>query len=328
MPEAHVEIPKPLESSAPAGMSPRAAGVLFIVFGTLLWSTGGVGVKWLTGEGMPAWSVSAWRSALAAVVFFVAVRGRIAIPRGPGSGWFWLGAITYAYVVTGFVLSTWMTSAANAIILQDTMPLWVLLLSRPMLGEHVRPRDLAAVAIGFVGVVLCLGDGFAQPREAGLLSRQTFGDLLALSTGVAFGLTTICMRHTNTSASRAGAPRTAPAVLFLFWGNVMAAIAGWVMAGVLQSDAAVGASAGAGISIVLVLVVAWLGFGQLGTGYLTVQHGLRSVPAFQASMLMLIEPVLNPFWVAVTVGEIPGAGTIAGGVLVLGAMMFALSGRR
>jgi drug/metabolite transporter (DMT)-like permease len=76
-------------------------------------------------------------------------------------------------------------------------------------------------------------------------------------------------------------------------------------------------------------VLLWLGVFQLGFGYFSYQHGMRVVPAFQASLVSLIEPILNPVWVALAVGEVPSGATLAGGGLVLAGMTVGLAlGRR
>jgi drug/metabolite transporter (DMT)-like permease len=314
--------PPPVPALSPR---PYGRGVAWILAGALLWSTGGVGVKWLTGiEGWPPLLVSAFRSLLAAVVFFLALGGRWSPPASDSRRWFWLGALTYAYVVTAFVVATFLTTAANAIILQDTAPLWVLGFSGVMLGERARWRDAGALLTGLVGVGLCVWDGLRQPSGEGLLSARTAGDLLALTSGLAFGFTTIAMRHF--SRGEDGIDRQA--VSFLFMGNVLAGALGLGLAVLAGGTVPLTGAAGSGGLLVSLLVLAWLGFGQLGGGYLCVQRGLRNVPAIQGSLLMLAEPVVNPIWVALAVGEIPPATTIAGGALVLSGMLIGVTGRR
>lgn len=300
-------------------------GVAWILAGALLWSTGGVGVKWLTGiEGWPPLFVSAFRSLLAAVVFFLALGGRWSPPAPGCRRWFWLGALTYAYVVTAFVVATFLTTAANAIILQDTAPLWVLGFSGVLLGERARWRDAGALLTGLVGVAFCVWDGLQESSGGGLLSKHTAGDLLALTSGLAFGFTTIAMRH----FSRGDGGIDRQAVSFLFVGNVLAGVIGLGLAAVVGGTIPLAGAAGSGGLLVSLLVLAWLGFGQLGGGYLFVQRGLRHVPAIPGSLLMLAEPVVNPIWVALAVGEIPPATTIAGGALVLSGMLIGVTGRR
>ena len=121
-------------------------GAALVFLGATAWSTGGLGVKWLTAEAeWPAMLVSGFRAVFAGLVFLVAARGRVLPPKGKAARWFWLGAFSYAMVITGFVAATFMTTAANAIFIQDTMPVWVLLLSVPLLGERPTRRDAFAI---------------------------------------------------------------------------------------------------------------------------------------------------------------------------------------
>lgn len=302
-------------------ITPAAAGALCVVLGALLWSTGGAAVKWLP---QPPLAVSAGRSLLAAGLMLLVCGGRVAPPRSPG---FWVGVACYAWVVTGFVLATRLTTAANAILLQFTSPLWVIVLGGWLLGERPRRSDWAALAIGAFGIVLCLWDGLASSlaeRREGLLTPESAGDLIALSTGFAFGLCFIAMRKANRAEPRAGGW---DARVMIFWGNAAAVAvgAGWLA----LSPPAEGAGALLAGGVAAALVMLWLGFAQLGGGYLLVQHGMRQVGAIQASLLTLIEPVLNPLWVLLVAGERPAAMTIAGGSLVIGglALNVALRGR-
>lgn len=304
-----------------------ATGAALVLAGAMLWSTGGVLVKWLSASGeLSAFAISGLRSFLAAGLF-LAVARRGVVPRFPDAisrRWFWIGAVAYAYVVTGFCVATVMTTAANAIILQDTAPLWVLLWAPAMLGERARPRDVLAVALGIGGVALCLRHGLLQPRTGGALSVQTLGDLIALSTGLAFALVTIAMRRQGQAYA---ADAAASAIPFLFVGNLIAVLAGF--AGTLMARGTGGIIALQALANpTTLLLICWLGVGQIGMGYLLVQRGLRTVPAFQAALLALAEPVFNPVWVALAIGEIPPGETIAGGILVLSAMVAGMAGRR
>jgi drug/metabolite transporter (DMT)-like permease len=314
-------------ASSSLNHSPAAIrrAMLLVLAGAVLWSTGGVFIKLLVRD--PGWgpfAISTGRSALAAALFFVVLRGRIRIPGGRSGRWFWAGALSYAYVVTAFVLATKMTTAANAIILQDTAPLWVLAFGGVLLGERARWRDGAALAAGLAGVVLCVRNGLMQPRAGGLFSPQTAGDFLALSSGATFGLTTLALRRLSRAAGTAESEDHA-ALALLCVGNVLAVGAG--LAGAFAVGTAFRVPSLAGLAVPLLMLL-WLGLVQLGAGYLLVQRGLRRLPAFQASMLMLLEPILNPLWVALMASEIPAGTTMIGGGLVLAGMAIGLTGKR
>ena len=289
-------------------------GVLFVVLAACLWSTGGFVVK---SVDLTPMATSAARSIFAALLFFVAARGRVLPPRA-GRRWFIIGAISYAYVVTTFVIATRWTTAMNAIVLQDTAPLWVVLLGPALLGEKPRRQDFIAILIGGAGVVLCLRQGLSLPRGDSLLTRQTLGDLLALTSGIAFGTQMIVLRRVNrTMPGRTAGPLDAYRLLFA--GNLIAAIAGGPA---LLGE--IGNLAGA----VPFAMILWLGIGQLGFGYFCFQRGVRHVPAVQASIISLIEPILNPGWVAMAVNEVPPLSTIGGGGLVLLAVVVGVMPRK
>lgn len=294
-------------------------GVWLVLGGALIWSTGGVAIKWLP---MSPLAVSALRSLLAALLFLAILRGGAFRPVGH-RGWWWTGAVSYAYVVTSFVFATRLTTAANAIFLQYTAPLWVMLLAGRLLGERVTATDIGALVIGGAGVGLCLSGGFRGLGDGALFSTAMLGDLLGVTSGIAFGLCTLSMRRANRIEHHGGADGDARS--FLFVGNVIAAGVGFAIVLGLPGERAAFAAIPWGGAAIAVMV--WLGFFHLGGGYLMVQHGLRSVTAMQASLLTLVEPILNPVWVAAGVGERPSAETLAGGALVLGALALSVVAR-
>jgi drug/metabolite transporter (DMT)-like permease len=69
------------------------------------------------------------------------------------------------------------------------------------------------------------------------------------------------------------------------------------------------------------VVIAYLGVFQVGLAYVFVTRGVRGVPAFEASLLLMVEPALNPVWAYLLHSERPGSFAIAGGVLILGATL-------
>jgi len=188
-----------------------------------------------------------------------------------------------------FVVATKLTTAANAIFIQDTAPLWVLLLSPWLLGERPTRGELLAVPIYGIG----LGLFFLDELTAG----QVAGNAVALASGVAFAFSIVglrVLRHDGPAA--------------LVWGNALAALAAlplWA-----RGPAATGAD---------LAIVAYLGVFQLGLAYLAFSRGVTGTPAIEASLLVLLEPVLNPIWTFLVAGERPGPWAVAGGAVVLGA---------
>ncbi|KYF57580.1 hypothetical protein BE08_25295, partial [Sorangium cellulosum] len=192
-------------------------------------------------------------------------------------------------VMVLFVLATKLTTAANAIFLQSTAPVYVLLLSPWLLGERPSRGEKLAAPVFIVG----LGLFFLDQLSAG----QLVGNALALLSGLAFALCVMGFR---------AAPDDNPVVLV--WGNVLACLGALPMA--------LGGAARPGPLDLALLV--FLGAVQIGLSYVLFSRGMRHTPAVEASLLVLVEPVLNPIWALLLVGERPGPWSIAGGAVILG----------
>ncbi len=329
-------------SSALNASRPVLRGPALALLAAVLWSTGGVCVKLLDGYNPIA--ISAGRSAISAVLFLALLRFRPILPRRMRA-WVLGGTITYAAVVISFVVSNRFTTAANAILLQYTAPLWIAFMGWVFIRERPSSRELLAMAIGGAGVLLCASEGITLFARDRLISQTLLGDAIALFSGFSFALLTVILRIMGRDAARrpeddarteAQDSRTedqpasadpsvaSPALVCLFYGNVLAALIGlpWFIAD-LSEPGMIGHPLVLGWGVLL-----WLGAGQLGLGYWFFQQGLRTTRALTASLLGLIEPVLNPVWVALLVGELPSKGTQLGGILVLISVVLSLTARR
>jgi drug/metabolite transporter (DMT)-like permease len=255
---------------------------LLLLAAAVLWSTAGAAIKRC---GLDGWQISGGRSLVAAVFLLLAVREARVRP----SLRVLLVSIAYAFTVVLFVLATKLTTAANAIFIQDTAPLFVLLLSPWLLGERPTRGELLAVPVYGAG----LGLFFLDELTAG----QVAGNLVALASGVAFAFSIVglrLLRHDGPAA--------------LVWGNLIAAAAALPLW-----------AAGPAATPLDLALLAYLGVFQLGLAYLAFSRGVTGTPAVEASLLILLEPVLNPIWTFLFAGERPGPWAIAGGAVVLGA---------
>jgi drug/metabolite transporter (DMT)-like permease len=253
---------------------------LLLVAAAVLWSTAGAAIKSI---GLEAIQIAGARSLIAAVFLFLAARETRARPDRRVL----LVGVAYAITVVLFVVATKLTTAANAIFIQDTAPLWVLLLSPWLLGERPTRGELLAVPIFGVG----LGLFFMDELSPG----QNLGNLTALASGAAFALSILGLRTLRERGPAA-----------LAWGNVLAAAATLPFWG--RGPAATPTD---------LAILLYLGVFQLGLAYLAFSRGLSGTPAIEASLLILIEPVLNPVWAFLVAGERMGPWAIAGGVVVL-----------
>ncbi|HEX9242656.1 MAG TPA: DMT family transporter [Anaeromyxobacter sp.] len=253
---------------------------LLLLAAAVLWSTAGAAIK---SCGLDALQISGGRSLVAGAFLLLAVRDARARPDRRVL----LVAGTYAATVVLFVVATKLTAAGNAIFIQDTAPLWVLLLSPSLLGEHPTRGELLAIPIFAVG----LGLFFLDELSPG----QGLGNLMALLSGVAFAGSIIGLRVLRERGPAA-----------LAWGNLLAAAVTlplWT-----HGPAATPLDLG---------LVVYLGIFQLGLAYLCFSRGVTGTPAIEASLLILVEPVLNPIWTFLVAGERLGPWAIAGGAVVL-----------
>ncbi len=249
----------------------------------LLWSTGGVGIKALS---LAPLTVAFYRSAFAAVALFLFFRP--GLPRlSPG---FLVALASYAACLTTFVVATKWTTAANAIFLQYSGIVWILLLSPAVLREPLRGRDAVAVAVALGGMGLFF---------AGRFGPGSRGDLVGLLSGVFFAALILCLRRERDAG--AGAAVT--------YGNAVTAAA---LLPFVAGDL--------GLSGRSAAILIGLGVFQLAGAYVLFVKGIRHVPATQAAILGMVEPVANPIWVFLLMGERPSLRSLAGGAVVLGAI--------
>jgi len=263
---------------------------LYVLLAALLFSTGGAAIKAVSLDGF---QVACLRSAFAAVALALLLP---ASRRGWGRPRTWLVAASYAATLILFVTSTKLTTAANAIFLQSTAPLWILVLGPWLLAERLRPRDLWYMAVVATGLAaLFLG----SPRASVTAPDPATGNILATVAGLTWALTVSGLRWLERSGERGGLPAAA-------LGNVVACLAALPFAAPFPPPLPVDW-----------LTLAFLGLVQIAVAYAFLTAGLTRVPALEASLLLLVEPVLNPVWTWLVHGEDPGSWPIAGGALVL-----------
>ncbi|HUO85444.1 MAG TPA: DMT family transporter [Thermoanaerobaculia bacterium] len=257
-------------------------GILLVFAAALLWSSGGIGVKAVTE---PALEIACYRSLVAAVVLLFLFR-----PRRPRlTPAFLVAVISYATCLTTFVVATKWTTAANAIFLQYSGVAWVLVLSPLVLREPLRRADVIATSVAFGGMALF----FVERLEL----RGMSGNLMGLVSGFFFAMLVLALRKEKDLGAEAA----------VTWGNVVTALV--LFPFVAAGDPSVDAKSG----IILVL----LGTFQIAVAYALFVRGLRVVSATQASLTSMIEPVANPIWVFLFLGEEPSRFAILGGAIVL-----------
>lgn len=278
---------------------------LHILIAVVLMSLGGAGIK-LCSFG--PWQVGGFRSAFAALtVFFLLREAR--------RHWSWkvipVGA-AFAGTLVLFVWGNKTTTAANTIFIQSSAPLWVLLLSPLLLKEQIRLKDVISMLIFGVGLALF----FLAPEKATRLSPEiTKGNWLALAAGVCFALTIMGLRGLRGHGAEAS---IVCGNCFAFLICLLPQLAGpWgtpdgFMPGAPRDW----------------LTLLFLGSVQIGLAYILYVRGLRTVLAVHASLIGLIEAVLNPLWVFLIFHEErPGPYAILGGAIILAATAYQVIGK-
>lgn len=268
-------------------MSPGMAR--FAVFGAaLLFSTGGAAIKI---DAFSAAQVSCVRSGLAAMVLLLWAKGRIEWSLRVAA----IGT-AYALVLTLFVAATKLTTAANAIFIQSTAPLYILMLAPRLLGERHGRRDLLYLGSLAVGLLICF---VARTPATTIAPNPALGNLLAVACSVCWALTLIGIRWGQHRDRDIGVSAVAV-------GNLIACLIALPFAWPLGGEA-VGAWATLG----------YLGVFQIGLAYIWLTAAMRELPALQVSLLLLLEPVLNPVWTWLVHDERPGGWVMLGGGLIV-----------
>jgi drug/metabolite transporter (DMT)-like permease len=262
----------------------RRTGIISIVIAALLWSTGGIGIKAVID---PPLKVTFYRSIFAAITLFLIFRRDVKVKATPS---FLVAILSYGGCLTTFVTATKWTTAANAIFLQYAGVIWVLLLSPLVLREAMRRRDVIAIAVALSGMALF----FVGKFEA----RGMAGNAMALTSSVFFATMILALRREH-HASRAA----------VIWGNVVLAAALFPF---VMHDL--------GLTMKSLLALLFLGVFQIGVAYAFFVRGLAHVTATQASLTGMLEPVMNPIWVLLFLGERPSTFALAGGAIVLAAI--------
>jgi len=257
---------------------------ILLLLTALCWSLGGVLIKSID---WPPMAIAGGRSAIAIPVMRLCI-GRPKFTFSPAQIG---GAIGYALTVVLFVFATRMTTAANAIFLQYTAPIYVALIGRWYLNERATPIDWLVIVTALAGIALFFFDR--------LTTAGFWGNVVALGSGLAFASVALFLRK-----EKDGSP-----VAAIILGNALVAVAGVPF--MMQH------SLGAGGLWRLVV----LGTVQLGLPYVLYATAIKSVTALEATLIPLLEPVLNPLWVMLALGERPGPWAILGGALVLGAVL-------
>ncbi len=261
----------------------RTKGIVFLIIASTLWSFGGVLIKFVSWNAM---AIVGTRSLIAAFVLMLYSRRlRLNFTKDMV-----LAAFFYSLMVVTFVTANKLTTAANAIFLQYTAPIYVAIFGTLVLKEKMVTTDYLTLVFVFFGMFLFF---FGK-----ISSGTALGNLFAILSGLAFGLFIVFLRKQKDA-------KPAESVVL---GNIFAALVGlpFLFREPITTSNVVG--------IVL------LGTVQLGVSYIFYSMAITRVTAFEASLIPVIEPILNPIWVFLLTREYPSKFALIGGVIIVGSI--------
>jgi len=261
---------------------------MLVVIAVFLWSTGGLFIKSTT---IDAYQITFFRSLLAALTVLILTRKQGLKINAFGL----LTSVIYALLLILFVWATKKTTAANAIFLQYTAPIYILILAPFVIGEKFHIRDLITVIVVLIGMSLFF---------VGQLRLEDYqGNIAALGSGICLGLYIMLLRHPKADGFNP--------VIAVIYGNFLLAIV----------------NAPAGLSAIPIMTamdwfaVSFLGIIQIGISYILFVKGVKAgTRPLDASLIGFIEPLLNPVWVFIFVGERPSRWALLGGAIIITAI--------
>ena len=269
-------------------------GPLFLVAAAVLWSTAGVLSKFIPWSALSLACVRGLIAAAVQMLYSRTFRVRVTWP-------ILLTAVCYLGETCLFMFANKMTSAGSAIVLQNTLPLYIILLSLLMLRQKPSRLDLCVGAVIFAGIVLSMLDTLRGSELPG--TNPALGNLLALLSGVFYAGIFFTSRLPGANPLHSTILGNSLYVLFLPF---------------LLRDPAVMHPATAGIPAWQSwLAVFFMGACQLGLSWICFSKGIRTTPSLQASFITMVEPVLSPILALIFLGEAMGLLSVVGSVLVI-----------
>jgi drug/metabolite transporter (DMT)-like permease len=280
----------------PAAPDPAAAtrrrGALLVACAAACWSSGGLIARLV---GTDPWTTNFWRSLCAALflsgVLWIARRRSILAQWREGGTAVLAVAVCMSLASTCFIFSLAYTSVANTLILMSTGPYVAGILGWLVLGERVALRTWVTMGVALAGAVVMVSSSYSR--------GSVVGDLLAILMAGSFAVATVLIRR------RPEVPMAPAAAL----ATALTALLAWPMATPL-------ATSGRDVALLAVF-----GVGQFGVGFLLFMGGARLIPAAQSSLIGMLETVLGPLWVWLALGERPEPASLAGGALILTALL-------
>lgn len=259
----------------------RGKAIILIIMAAVLLSTGGVLLKFIDMN--PLAIASARGIFSTAIVWIYLKKPDFTLTKAKV-----MGAISYGGMITGFIVANKLTTAANAIVLQFTAPIWVAILSILILKEKIKLYDVISIVLVSGGMVLFFMDDVSGGNQ--------WGNIVAILSGVALAGSTIAMKFQKEGST----------VEITLMGHMITTIVCFPF--LIQEP---------NLTFQNFILIAILGIFQLGIAYILFAIAIKYVSALEAILIMFLEPILNPIWVFIIVGERPSVFALIGGIIVI-----------
>jgi drug/metabolite transporter (DMT)-like permease len=274
----------------------KRTSVIFLILAPIIWSTSSLLIKSVSWS---SWAIAGWRSLLSGLFLWVCFR--FVYPRVFKFDWSkvnLLVALFYSLFGCLFAVSVKLTTAANAILMQYTAPIYVALLAPIILKEKTPKKDWIFVGVMALGMSLF----FMNDLEVGSGRNDLLGLLAGMGGGICWAMVVMLLKKLEAKEMPLSG---------LVLGNFMTSV--YCLPLMLSVGSVVAKDVGQ---------VAALAIISLGLGYIFYLLALKQVTALEAALIPAIEPLLNPTWTFLFLAEVPGAWTFIGGFVVLGTVLF------
>ncbi len=264
-------------------------GLIYISISALLWSTGGLFIKVIT---LDAYQISFYRSGIAAItILIISVIRKVKLKFEFDRISFFC-SITYAFILILFVIATKLTTSANAIFLQFTAPIYLLVLEPLFLKTKFEKRNFIALIFCFLGMTL-----FFFGRLD--LSNIT-GNFFAIGSGICFALFSLFLKW------KKQLHKSESTIIYIIAGNILVCL---LCLPVIIDKLA--------LNVTQLSILLFMGVFQIGVSYIIFNEGIKYISATESIIIAMLEAILNPIWVFIGVGEVPTIYSISGSVIIL-----------
>jgi len=269
-------------------------GLIYISITAFLWSTSGFFIKYLT---INAFQISFYRSLIAAITVYLICTVRKQKLKFEFDTISNLAAVFYSGILILFVIATKMTTAANAIFLQFTAPMYLVVLEPLVLKTKFEPKNIITIIICIFGMILF----FFGKLEIGSI----YGNLIAIGSGICFAMFSLLLKYKKVKHKSENTLNN------MITGNVLVAV---IALFVIFPDFA--------LSLNEALILLYMGAVQIGVSYIIFNEGIKYVSATESMIIATLEAIFNPIWVFIGIGEAPSVYSIIGGAIIFGAIIW------